>query len=118
MADQAPVAGQDRVDVVDGLAVRRDAVVPGDGARSGIVGRQGFAYLTLIILIFEEEVTEMASAGVNVLTDVIGVRLEGTSRARHQLHQSDGALAGDGFLVVGRFGHHQGMDEFGREAMS
>src|SRR5262249_50982759 len=94
---------------------RRDAVVFVDRAGAGVVGGDGFGDLVGIVLVFDEQVTQVARAGFDVLGGGVRIGVEVSCGAGHELHYSDGAFWGYGGGVVIGFGSGDAVYDFGRQ---
>lgn len=106
---------EDFLDVVAGFGEGRDTLIFAHGSGSGVVGGKGTVGRALVL---DEQIAEMASAGVDVLKRVMRVGVELSGSTGHQLHEPDGSFGRDGAELEAGFDAGDGVEEFGRQAVT
>lgn len=80
---------EDFLDVGAGFGEGRDTLIFAHGSGSGVVGGKGAVGRALEL---DEQIAEVASAGVDVLKRVMGIGVELSGSAGHQLHEPDSSF--------------------------
>ena len=72
-------------------------------------------FVMRIVLVFQQQITQVACAGFRVLGGIMRIHIQLGGRLWHQLHQPDGAFGRYRVFPIARFGPRDAMHDRGRQ---